>query len=193
MDGPLADAFSQASGFLVAAVTLVPSSEWDAPGLGSWNLRELVGHANRGQTTVVDYLIRPQPPQPRGSSYFDEAAIAERGRQAVADLGVDIAATIATTSGQVTELVGRTPPEATIGSPAGTMTLRDYLPSRIAELTIHGLDVVRAIGGQLGAPRAAMEQSLAFVTQRSLRRGDAEVVLLALTGRDVLPAGYSAY
>lgn len=74
MDDPLATAFALASRFLVEAVRLVPYEDWESPGLGIWSVRELVGHANRGQTTVEDYLLRPQPPRP------EEADISARRR-----------------------------------------------------------------------------------------------------------------
>jgi hypothetical protein len=83
-------------------------------------------------------------------------------------------------------------PDATIGSPAGTMTLLEYLRSRITELTIHGLDIVRAIDIELAAPTSALQESLAFIGRRSARK-DGEVVLLALTGRGSLPVDYSVY
>jgi hypothetical protein len=72
------------------------------------------------------------------------------------------------------------------------MTLGDYLPSRITELTVHGLDVVRALGADLAAPRSALVESLVFVARRSATR-EGESVLLALTGRSALDAGYSVF
>jgi hypothetical protein len=68
MDDGSVTAYRDASRFLVEAVRAVPDSGWDAPGLGDWNVRELVGHANRGHTTVADYLVRPQRPEPPGST-----------------------------------------------------------------------------------------------------------------------------
>ena len=193
MDDSLATVFSLASRFLVDAVRLVPEKNWDSPGLGSWNLRELVAHANRGQTTVEEYLLRPQPPAPRGSGYFSEESIAERGREAVLALGEDPAASVAAASDAVISLVEQASPDATIGSPAGTTTLEAYLPSRIAEVTIHGLDIVRALGAALVVPPPALKESLAFVAQRSLHKGNGEIVLFALTGRGQLPAAYAVY
>jgi uncharacterized protein (TIGR03083 family) len=192
MDDAVAAAFSDASRFLVESVRLVPDTSWDQPGLGSWTVRELVAHANRGQTTVEDYLRHPQSPQPPGSPYFTEEAIAARGREAVLALGDDPAGAVAATSAAVTALVAQSPSDATIGSPAGTMTLAQYLPSRVAELTIHALDIVRAVGGELQAPATALQQSLAFVARRAAGRSGQDV-LLALTGRGELPQGYSVY
>jgi uncharacterized protein (TIGR03083 family) len=191
VDGPLTEAFTRASQFLVQAVRLVPASMWEAPGLGTWTVRELVCHANRGQTTVEEYLLRPQEPEPPGSTYFSPSAIAQRGREAVAALGDDPAAVVGSVSDRVISLVELTSSDAQIGSPAGTMPLPFYLPSRVAELTIHGLDVVRAIGADLEPPPEALRESLAFTTQLSVRKGSGTAVLLALSGRGQLPADYS--
>lgn len=185
-------AFRDASRFLVEAVRAVPDSAWDSPGLGTWNVRELVGHANRGHTTVEEYLLRPQQPQPPGSPYFSDEAIAARGREAVRALGADPAGVVAAASTAVIALIEQSLPEAKIGSPAGTMTLVQFLPSRTAELTIHGLDIARAVGADLPAPPTAIRESLVFVAQRAARRSGQEV-LLALSGRGQLPAGYSVY
>jgi len=163
--GPIVDAFALASRFLVQAVQSVPESRWDSPGLGSWDMRELVAHANRAHTTIEDYLFRPRPPEPPDGNYFSDAAIAERGREAVTALGESPVATVAAKSDEVIALVETTSPEATIGSPAGTMTLSAYLPSRIAELTVHGLDIVHALGLELPAPSGALQESLAAVTR----------------------------
>jgi uncharacterized protein (TIGR03083 family) len=193
MDGSLTDAFGQASRFLVQAVSLVPASKWEAPGVGSWTVRELVGHANRGQLTVEEYLLRPQLPELRGSTYFSESVIAQRGREAAAALGDDPSAVVGSASERVIALVEATPPDATVGSPAGTMELRAYLPSRVAELTIHGLDVVRAVGAELEPPPEASRESLVFTSQLSVRKGSGTAVLLALSGRGQLPTDYSVY
>ena len=192
MDDESVTAFRDASGFLVDTVRAVPDSAWDAPGLGNWNVRELVAHANRGHTTLEEYLLRPQRPQPPGSSYFSDEAIAARGREAVRALGDDPAGAVAGTSTAVIALIEQSPPDAKIGSPAGTMTLAQFLPSRTAELTIHALDIVRAIGADLSAPPTALRESLVYVAQRAARKSGQDV-LLALSGRAPLPAGYSVY
>jgi len=186
-------AFGAASRFFAEAVGLVPASAWRQGGLGHWTLVELVAHGNRAHTTLQDYLLRPRPPEPPGSSYFSDEAVAERGRVAVAALGTDPAAAVGAASGRAIALVERTPANATVGSPAGTMTLGAYLPSRIAELTIHGLDVAAAVGPGLAAPPLALVESLRFVTGRLVKKGEGQAVLLALAGRASLPPGLSAY
>jgi hypothetical protein len=154
---------------------------------------ELVAHANRAHTTLEEYLLRPQPPQAPGSAYFSQEAIEARGRQAVAALGDDPKAAVAAASARCTALVGATPGQATIGSPAGTMSLAAYLPSRVAELSIHGLDIARACRAEVAAPPDALVESLRFLTGRAAQRGDGELILLAMSGRSQLPAGFSVY
>ena len=89
MEGPLVVAFGAASRFFAEAVGLVPATAWTQSGLGNWSLVELVAHGNRAHTTLEEYLLRPRPPEPAGSSYFSDQAVAERGREAVAALGTD--------------------------------------------------------------------------------------------------------
>jgi uncharacterized protein (TIGR03083 family) len=192
MNDPVAAAFREASEFLVAAVRAIPVARWDQPGLGTWTVRQLVGHANRGQTTVEEYLRHPRPPEPPDSTYFTEESIAARGRESVEALGSDPAAVVGQASRSVVALVEQTDPGATIGSPARTMTLAEYLPSRVAELTIHGLDIVRAVDADVPVPAGALGEALRFVAAVAARRSGQEV-LLALTGRGTLPAGYSVY
>jgi uncharacterized protein (TIGR03083 family) len=187
------DAFKIASQFFVGAVELVPEGHWHTPGLGRWSVLELVGHANRAHTTLEDYLRRPQPPAAHDSDYFSEDSIAKRGREAVAALGDDPVRSVRDWSDRSCALVEESPPEAMIGSPAGTMTLDEYLPSRTAELTIHGLDIVRATGSQLSTPAEALRESLAFVTGWCVSKGAGEVVIRALSGRERLPSTFSVY
>jgi len=192
MKDALATAFNDASQFLVEAVGLVREEDWGSPGLGTWDLRELVGHANRSHTLIEEYILRPQQPEPPGSAYFSDEAVAARGKQAVAALGKDPLPAVRAASAAAILLVEATEADAIVGSPAGTMTLYKYLPSRIAELTVHGLDITRAVGSELSPPVSALTESLVFVARRSVRK-DGAAVLLALSGRGPLPVGYSAY
>lgn len=192
MDDERRRAFVEASGYLVAVVGQLPGDAWDRPALGSWSVRELVAHANRAHTTVEEYLTDPRPPEPAGSDYFLPEAIAERGRLAVAALGDDPAAAVAADAARVVTLVEATPLDATLGSPVGTMPLGEYLPSRVAELVVHGLDLAGAAGLDAAPPPAALAEALAFVARRAAGR-DGVAVVRAMTGRGDLPAGYSVY
>jgi len=74
-----------------------------------------------------------------------------------------------------------------------TMTLEAYLPSRTAELTIHSLDLLGALGVELAPPAPALTASLNFVTDVAARKGHGDEVLRALTGRAPLPTDFSVY
>jgi uncharacterized protein (TIGR03083 family) len=193
MNGPDVRAFNAASRFLVEVVSVIPDVSWDEPGLGEWSIKELVGHANRAHETIVDYLENPQPEEPAGSPYFDDASIARRGREAVGRLGTNPAEAVAEKSLEVIELVSVTEADATLGSPIRTMTLADYLPSRTTELTVHALDIVRALDLGLEPPTDALRESLAFALTISMRRHQGLELLMAITGRDELPEGFSVY
>ncbi len=193
MEGPLVLAFGMASRFFAEAVGMVPVPAWQQRGLGEWALIELVAHGNRAHSTLEEYILRPRPPEPPGSSYFSNDAVAERGRQAVAALGTDPVRAVVAASERAIAIVERTPANANIGSPAGTMTLGAYLPSRVAELTVHGLDVVSALGLELAAPPLALVESLRYLTGRLVKKGEGQAALLALAGRSPLPPGLSAY
>jgi len=193
MDGDLATSFAEASQYFVRVVSLVPDDRWDEPGLGDWSVRELAAHTNRAHTTVVEYLLHPHAPQREGSTYFSAEQIAARGRAAVAALGDDPLAAVRQASEDALVLVARTSADATIGSPMGAMALAEYLPSRTAELTIHSLDLARALGVDEPAPPAAVATSLVFAAQVAGSAGSGQQVLLALTDRGELPPAYSVY
>jgi hypothetical protein len=159
-----------------------------------WTVFETVGHANRANVIVVDYLEHPQPPEAPGSDYFSEASMTKRARDAVVALGDSPLAVVEAASARAIAYIATKEPDATVGSPFGTMPLSEYLPSRTAELTIHALDLVRALDLEMTAPSAALEASLAFVaTIANTRKRQGEEVLFALTGRGQLPSGFSVY
>jgi hypothetical protein len=124
---------------------------------------------------------------------LSDARITERAREAVLALGDDPKGAVASTAARVTALVRKTSANATLGSPLRTMTLAEYLPSRIAELTIHGLDLTRALGAGIAVPTAAVQQSLRFLADPLVKQGKGELALLALSGRAQLPSDFSVY
>ena len=67
----------------------------------------------------------------------------------------------------------------------------DYLPTRTFELTVHTADLALAIGADLGVPTTAGGQSLELIAQLASFRGQAGALLLAATGRDPLPRGFT--
>ena len=195
--------FISAARSFAAQVREIPAGAWGEPGLGEWDVRALVGHTSRSLTTVRSYLrttadrediataqeyyVRVTP----SALGIDPADVAERGRQAGRDLGDDPAAA-------VEELVsGVTNDLATVDDPLieviGGLGIRlhTYLPTRIFELTVHGVDIARALDIPFSLPEAVLAEALDVATRTAIATGHGESVLLALTGRSALPPSFS--
>lgn len=179
----------------------VPADAYDGPGLGDWDLRSLVGHASRALVTVQTYLDRPADVATVASAadYYavalttstDPAAVLERGRVAGAALGDDPAAHVRTLAGAVLTRVATFDADYVLETVAGPMRLADYLPTRTFELVVHGLDVARATGLGSTYPPEVLEEATSLAAAIAVHSGRGEQLLLALTGRTHLPAGFS--
>jgi uncharacterized protein (TIGR03083 family) len=179
----------------------VPEEAWSKQALGDWDVRGLTGHASRALTTVETYLAAPAsgPRQDGPVSYFltvregtTPEAIAQRGRETGDALGPDPAGAVRELVQKISALVRETPDDALLATPAGAMTLADYLPTRTFELAVHGLDLARALG--LPAPPAlapGIAASLELAGAIGARLPTAGDLLLLLTGRTGLPGGLS--
>lgn len=179
--------------------------DWGRPALGEWDVRSLVGHTSRALSTIEVYLTKaPTGPRTEGpveyylrmlSSVTDpeerrrlDGAVAERGREAGVALGDDPALRVERLVERVVDLVDRTPGDALLGTPAGTMTLAAYLPTRTFELAVHSLDLARSTG--LDVPPGllpAIASSCALAGALAGRLPSAPDLLLLLTGRTGLP------
>lgn len=197
---------SAASGF-VELVGEIPPEAWRRPALGVWDVRALVGHTSRAFSTIEGYLggASTLPPVDGPVGYYlralasgadaearagRDAAIAARGREAGEALGDVPAAALAALAARTQALVARTPDDAPVASPAGPMTLADYLPTRTFELTVHSLDLARALG--VGTPAVlapAITACCELAGSLAGRRPDAAELLLLLTGREHLRSG----
>jgi len=191
---------SAAQGFL-ELVEQVPGTAWAIPALGVWDVRGLTGHASRALTTVESYLGAPQTGKRvdgpveyylaiRGSTTPE--SIAQRGRETGDALGTDPAGAVREIVERLTALLGNTPDDALVASPAGTMVLVDYLPTRTFELAVHGLDLARVLGVE--PPSSLMPgvaASLELAGAIGARLPTAPELLLLLTGRSGLPGNLS--
>ena len=186
MDSPTVAAFRAASHFFVQAVAAVPVEQYETPWSDEWRVLDLIGHGNRANVLPVEYYERPvdiAPPE-----YVLPENIAERGRQAVKDLGNDPRGAVRAASERVIAVVAAAPDDAMVGTPFGRQPLEDYLRSRIAELVLHGLD----LGTAIEPPSEAVAACGAFLVSRAVRNGRGVEVIQALSGRGSLPAGFSA-
>ncbi len=194
-------AFRDASAWYLTTVESIDPSRWQDPGLGEWSVLEVVAHASRAFLTVERYL----EPVGRidvdsGAEYFRRAmdapdanaAIAARGRDEAAELGEDPLGTVRRRARSAIAAVEAAPAGAVCVTGAGTLSLGDYLGTRVVELTVHTLDLAAAVGVEAEPPEAAARVSLIVLSALAAWPSSA-VLLRALTGRAALPLGFNAF
>ncbi|MDT5315327.1 MAG: hypothetical protein QOE74_4347 [Mycobacterium sp.] len=197
------ETFASAAGAFATLVRAIPESAWDGPGLGDWDLRALVGHASRSLITVSTYLQHPAEREDVTSpaDYYVQImeyasntgaeAISERGRQAGRELGEHPAATIEALRQRVLgELAGVDDPLIEVIGGLG-IRLSNYLPTRVFELAVHGLDIAGATGVDFAVPAPVLEEATVLAARTGVALGQGETVLAALTGRSALPVTFS--
>jgi len=194
------ETFAEAARAFVDLVRRLPQERWDGPGLGEWDLRSLVGHTSRSLVTVETYLRQPVDTEevPTPAAYYvaiadlDNAAVAERGRQAGQALGENPAEFVDALAQRVIAQV-ETAGNPLIHTAAGGMRLENYLSTRTLELVVHGLDIAAAVPDV--EPPEFSDQLLSEVARvaatAAVLRGSGVELMLALTGRATLRPGFS--
>lgn len=193
------DLYRRAGEHVMSLITGVSADQWDAPALGPWTVRTLVGHIGRAFTTVTEYLAKPAAHHDvhTTADYYlvalqltDASSIHARAEQAARALGENPPAAIRTFRDAALEALmdGGDP---LISTAAGGMRLSDYLPTRIFELVVHSVDLARATGQPDTLPDDICRSALEVAIEVAIRRGDGQSVLLALTGRTPLSSGFS--
>jgi uncharacterized protein (TIGR03083 family) len=193
------DHFGEAAEAYAGLVAAIQPDQWTAPGLGEWDLRALVGHTSRSLITVETYLGLPADREVLASpaaylaavAAVDPASVVDRGRAAGEALGDDPVGFVRGLIDRVLPLVaGEDDPLIT--TILGGMRLRQYLPTRNFELVVHSLDIARAAG--LPAPDYSvglLTEVLELTAAAAVLGGRGPELLLALTGRTTLSAGFS--
>ena len=194
------ETFAEAARTFADLVPRIPEDRWDGPGLGEWDLRSLVGHTSRSLITVETYLSQPADTEevPTPAAYYvaiadlDNAAVAERGRQAGQALGdnpVEFVNALARRVLAEVEAAGN----PLIHTAAGGMRLENYLSTRTFELVVHSLDIAAAVPDI--EPPEFSDQLLSEVARvaatAAVLRGGGVELMLALTGRAALRPGFS--
>lgn len=192
-------AFADAAEWFVRTVALV-DGRWDRAGLGEWDVRALVGHTSRSLLTVELYLARPAAAVEIVSAVDYLRAtraiaagpeVAARGRAAGEALGADPVDAVTRLAGRVGALLDTADGTELMATIAGGMRLAEYLPTRTFELTVHTTDLATALGLPLEVPATAAARTLGVLADLVVADGLAGPLLLALTGRRGLPAGFS--
>jgi uncharacterized protein (TIGR03083 family) len=194
-------AFEQAARFFVDTVGRVRPSQWDEPALGVWNVRDLVGHTARSITGVEQYA--PQRADTvavaRAADHYHVALavegideqIAQRGKDAGADLGDDPLPTIQAALERALAAMNGVPEDTVIAYNNGGIRLADYLATRVLELVVHTLDLAQAIGADVEPPREALAVTLHLLADLAVDSGHGGKLALAATGRGLLPDRFS--
>lgn len=193
------DLYRRAGDHAVSVITQIPADRWDAPALGLWTVRTLVGHIGRSFTTVIEYSARradrvdvadaaqyylaiaavlADPDQINARAEQAGLALGDRPLEAIGELQDRATATLATENRIIPTI-------------AGGMWLADYLPTRIFELGLHSIDLARAIGVDETVPADVADSVLALAIEVARRRGDSHTLMCALTGRGQLSSGFS--
>jgi uncharacterized protein (TIGR03083 family) len=198
------DDYADAATTVTELVARIPPGAWDAPALGEWDLRSLVGHTSRAFVTVLTYLQRPAAHEdvPDAEGYYallpsatgegaDQGAVAQRGRAAGVALGDDPAAAFRDLADRAVAAARAADPDAVIETIAGGLRVASYLPTRTVELVVHGQDIATATGLDVAFSEATLAGVAALLARTGVRLGHGRAILDALTGRAPLPPGFS--
>lgn len=196
------DRFRAASDLFVDAVERIPGDAWERPGLGTWDVRGLVGHTARALITVIDYLGLDEPSsisiETAGDYYgtlylvyTNPEAIHHRGVEVGRSLGDRPAATIRSLRDRAIALVDAQPEGRLVSIGGMGIPLSEYLQTRVFELVVHTMDIGRALGQPVDVPPALVESTATLAAAIAARTGKGEQLLLALTGRAPLPPDFS--
>lgn len=197
-----ASSISRAADVFVGLVRGIRPDQWETHGLGVWTVRSLVGHTARALITVRDYLeLDPatQVDMETAGDYYGQIylvytnpdAIAQRGVEAGLALGDEQVARIEALKDEALTLILAQEPTRLVSLGGMGIPLNEYLKTRVFELVVHSIDIARATGQQAVFDPDLIEEAAALAAGVAARNGDGEQLLMALTGRERLPEGFS--
>lgn len=194
--------FFRSADAFVTLVGQIRDEQWQLPGLGSWTVLSLAGHAARAILTVENYLTQEEPGDvtiPTAEVYYssvfqiftDPTAVAARGVEAGEWLSSSPVSQVSSALTRARTLVDSQPENRIVSIGGMGILLTEYLRTRVFELVVHSIDLSKATGIAHTLPAAAIADAVALAAAVAVQRGEGEQVLLALTGRSALPSGYS--
>jgi uncharacterized protein (TIGR03083 family) len=193
------EAFKEAAAFLVGIVDSISDEEWELPGLGDWTVAQTAVHASRGASTIVTYASQPgELALGSAAEYYSSAMAMEGIHSQVAVRTVEQADAVEgpiddyvrDAVAEAIEVLSHTPADQVLDTLVGGIRLIDYLPTRIVELVVHGLDLADALGREVETPRNAMAITLETLGDLAVERPDVldpARIVRAITGRGTLP------
>ncbi|WP_156723478.1 maleylpyruvate isomerase family mycothiol-dependent enzyme [Streptomyces apocyni] len=130
--------------------------------LGDWTVRALVVHIAITVDSVNHFLDRDEPARQEIDAHgllFASAAFAERigdGMMRAAEAEPSLDDLYARTADRLDSHLDAAPGERLLATPAGAITLADYLVTRTVELIVHTDDLNRAAGLDIPYDRQAL-------------------------------------
>jgi hypothetical protein len=195
------ETYLEAGEFFAGVIDKVDIDGWEAPALGEWCVRDLTGHTYRSFTTVLSYSAKPgdKVELERPVDYFlkgfetlaNPKQVAERGRAAGLEIIDDPKMMVRGFAMYVKNKLAELSDDHIMATPVGGIRLIDYLPTRTFELIIHTMDLAKSLGVDIEPPKSGLEATVQIVGQLALHRGHAPNLILAATGRNDLPDGFS--
>lgn len=190
--------FTAATGFrnLVAEIDRL---SFDNLALGSWSVITLIAHSYRAITTVVTYCEKFEnttlPVSKRASEYFSAInlkespsvirSIDERAVQEGNLIREDPLRYIDTAIREATALLNSTKGSDIICVVNNlTISLNEYLKTRIFELTVHGLDLQKALAMSFSPQPEALEMCLDLLLELNKAPDKVIDLIFILTGRE---------
>ncbi|MBW3657801.1 MAG: maleylpyruvate isomerase N-terminal domain-containing protein [Actinobacteria bacterium] len=141
---------------LAGVVAAMTTQDLDRPTrLGDWTVQQLVAHLIRGVDRIPSYLAAGDPPDAGTDwlDYWSQAAetdpggVAERARQFARAINGRRVLDVWKETLEVAVGEGRAAPaDRLVRTPFGGIRLDHYLPTRVLEITVHGLDLRAALG-----------------------------------------------
>jgi Mycothiol maleylpyruvate isomerase N-terminal domain len=191
-DADVRVAYEQALMWFVGTVVGIDADRWNAPANDRFTVAELVGLAAHGCEQLLAHLDAPVAAnrfvgrtgrtramfaRPVPTMHLD---LVDRAEDTLRALGPDVPAGVWRLGDRVLHRLAATADDAPCTTPLGTSRLVDELPRRVGELTVHTLDLGKAIGpGEPTPPPLPVEVTLSFVDALA----DPVKAILALTGR----------
>lgn len=194
-------AFSDEALAIERTLASVGPDDWDQPGLGEWNIAELMAHVVRAAVLIDRYLNLPVGGENArwdrvgylsGNVRSMAKSVAQRARDEVGVIGVGNLSTAFADGWRASlERAVTLPAGRLMHTVRGPMELQEYAATRVFELCVHHMDLCRALGR---APEPS-ETALAVtvdILQRMLRSrpeglDDDIAFVLAATGREEHP------
>lgn len=122
-----------------------------------WSLELLLAHLVRGVDRLRAYLAEEFPTEPPSIGWLsywttiavvaDSASITERARRFAAEVNNRAVSRVwKDVHERALQVVHAAPPDRGVPTPFGVLRLDHYLPTRVVEVAVHGLDLRHALG-----------------------------------------------